>query len=95
MRRAAVFLLLAWVLAARAETRLEADGTRIRGERETANALAIVPWRERGVRPPPLGAEGLLRAPLAPIDRTVFENRLELHRQRRAIPVQTEEGETP
>ncbi len=86
MRWAVVALglfLLAGAVAA--QVRLEADGTRIRGERETAQALAIVPWREgQGAVPPDLAIQRRLAQPLRPLERTIFENRLLLHRQRRA-----------
>ncbi len=83
MRRALAVLSI-WALCAPALTqeRVKGLGSRIHGERDTAHALAIVPWRERGTPPLPLGVERLLIDPPRPLERTVFENRLRLHRQR-------------
>jgi hypothetical protein len=76
--------LLAAVLAAagsaRAEDRVDLEGTAIIGNRELPKMLYIVPWK-----PPDPGdlvgrpVESLLDEALAPVDRDVFRRQVEFH----------------
>ncbi|HEX9627894.1 MAG TPA: hypothetical protein VGA00_13230 [Acidiferrobacterales bacterium] len=76
--------LLAAVLvaagSARAEDRVDLEGTAIIGNRELPKMLYIVPWK-----PPDPGdlvgrpVESLLDEALAPVDRDVFRRQVEFH----------------
>ncbi|MET0027640.1 MAG: hypothetical protein ABW101_08380 [Candidatus Thiodiazotropha sp.] len=70
--------LLSFTQAARAEQRLDLEGTAIFGNKESPNVLYVVPWRSAkrltSMMPPEIGRQQEL---LSPLDRDVFRRQID------------------
>ncbi len=74
-------ILLSVAVIARAETRIEMQGTAVIGNQELPKILYIVPWKKSGLpdmRRPPISQ--LVNEVLAPLDREEFRREIYYHR---------------
>ncbi len=91
MNRISLMLLLAALLSGttHAAERLELDRTTILGNRELPKVTFVIPWRDIDVAMPDWPLERSVDEPLAPIDREVFQLKMQQTEQlhKHATPV--------